>query len=112
MMGLETLRAVNRQATAKAAREARQPFEVTPEDIADNLSGLSIPYIGDRVPRGWRKVTEWFVDKTGFGTAGESAITLSEMRRRIVRNGPGYGYGSMEEGQFQIYVAVFVRVAR
>jgi hypothetical protein len=133
------LKYVNRQATRRAAKAKHVPLIIDQQDIADakngDLSGIRIPYVGERTPRGWRQVNivEWFhkgeelegyvrrgvytyngkgaffVDKSGFGAPGEPALNLEEFLD-LIR--PGYGYGVIEEGQFQVHVAVFERSAK
>ena len=103
---------------------------------ADRMPSGGIPYIGDRCPKGWRHVNlaAWFpgprsdydgqskehrgvyleglgygvffVDKSGFGQPGEPALTLKEFGA-LAR--PGFGYGVVEDGQFQCHIGVFER---
>lgn len=101
MMDGATLAAVNRAATRRAQREGREPclFDGDPDRVR-------VPYIGDRTPRGWRRTDRdlMFVDTSGFGREGEPAMT---QRAFLASLRPGYGYGIVEQGQFQAYVAEF-----
>jgi hypothetical protein len=114
MMDLRTLQHVNRQLTQRAAREKRVPVLITPEDVDAYSMGahsaISIPFVGERTPRGYRRVDEpVFVDKSGFGSEDEPAWTLRRFLEHVKACGASY-WASVEEGQFQIYVQRFERV--
>jgi hypothetical protein len=135
MMDSYTIENLARKAARDSARLGKEPAILSESDLG-NLrrgrgTGVRIPFIGDRVPRGWKlvNVAEWFpdlaypgergvypegfrgkgvffVDTSGFGRTGESALTLeqfAEMAR------PGYGYAMIEAGQFQGHIAAFER---
>ena len=106
---------------------------------ADRMPSGGLPYIGNRAPKGWCHVQletwfpgprsdyngesrehrgvylegfgygAFFVDKSGFGTRGEPALTLQEFGA-LAR--PGFGYGVVEDGQFQCHVGVFEKVGK
>jgi hypothetical protein len=80
---------------------------VEAEDLDGLETELSIPNLGDYRPKGYEMIDTWFVDKSGFGSASEPAMTIPRMFEKIRENGPGFGYGMIEEGQFQCYVGVF-----
>ena len=122
MMHQLEIQAISHNAALRAAKEKRVPFYVTHQDLAmyraQDLTRLNIPSIGNYLPPTWRRVdlSTWdnqrgikeemnafFVDK-GFGQQGEAALTL-ERFLEVIR--PGYGYAIIEEGQFQVYVAVY-----
>ncbi len=132
MMDIRTIRDESR----RAARAHKEPFIIEREDLEDARSGnpnaVKIPFIGTYRPKGWKGVnletwfpTEaeraaarvyygdnppfgaFFVDSSGFGTAGEPALTLKEFLGFIR---PGFGYAVVEAGQFQVKVGVFERV--
>jgi hypothetical protein len=111
MMSLETLRAVNARATRQALANKAKPFEVTQKDIDNGLADLRIPFIGDRTPRGWKlaESEDWFIDTSGFGADYEPALSVGQMKARILEKGPGFAYGLSEVGQFQGYLRVFTR---
>ena len=133
---------MNREAARRSAASRRQPLILEQADLdalkqgADRMPSGGIPYIGDRGPKGWRRVNletwfpgprsdyngesldhpgvyleaqgfgAFFVDKSGFGQRGEPALTLQEFAT-LIR--PGFGYGVVEDGQFQCHVGVFER---
>lgn len=142
MMDLATLEHVNRQATRRSAAAKRVPLIVDQRDLdaakRGDYSGVRMPYVGSRTPRGWRRVNvvKWFspdcgedyrglvqrgvytdsngkgaffVDKSGFGRSGEPALTLGEFIN-LMR--PGYGYAVVEDGPFQVHVGVFERAGK
>ena len=133
MMDLATLIHVNRQAARRSANVGKVPLILDQRDIDDMAAGADrmpsggIPYIGDRAPKGWRHVNlslwfldddrhgvyleafgygAFFVDKSGFGSPGDPALTLQQFAA-LIR--PGFGYGVIEDGQFQCHVGVFER---
>ena len=108
MMGLATIRQFQREAARKARRNKAVPVIVEAEDIADaqagNTAAIHIPNLGDHRPKGYKLVDTLFVDKTGFGSEREPALTINGMFRRMKA---GYAYAMIEEGQFQCYVGEF-----
>ena len=87
-----------------------------------------IPFIGKTVPRGYERVSVrhefgedygtgtadggyLLVDSSGFGTPREVAMTGPEFLK-FVRQHPGYGYGIVEAGQFQVVIGVYRRTVR
>jgi hypothetical protein len=131
MMGAQTIISIQSQAAARAALENKQPLIIFPQSLTDDVQG--IPSLGDFVPKGWRLAESgefeslpdngWhhdmpvlFVDKHGFGSPGEPALTLDAFQRAVVEiaqqaaeQDKTVGFASFEEGQFQIYVRVFVK---
>jgi len=62
------------------------------------------PNIGSYRPKGWRLVDRHFVDKSGYGSPHEPALTIQRFLRVLK---PGMGYAIIEEGEFQCYVGEF-----
>jgi hypothetical protein len=115
MMSLATIRRMSDEAAARAQRRKTKPFSFYDEDhverFFDLLTDERFPNLGSRAPKGWSKVDELFCDHSGFGSPGAPALTLDELRVRIVqhvRDGNRYSYGITEIGQFQLYLGVFV----
>lgn len=122
MMSLSTIRHLSNEAAKQARREKRVPLALAePEDV-DNLGkpGHRIPNLGDYRPKGWKLVDEWLCDKTGVGLEWEPALTLKQLREKMkekiaetkahgVSEDLIYGYGTIEEGQFQMVLGVFVK---
>jgi hypothetical protein len=106
-MSIQTIHDLSRKAARKAAREHKRPAMIEAEDLDSLETELSIPNLGDYRPKGYEMIDTWFVDKSGFGSSGERAMTIPRMFEKIRENGPGFGYGMIEEGQFQCYVGVF-----
>lgn len=129
MLPLSDIISENRAVAERAAAVNRVPFTLTSEDLEDARRGVldhvSIPDLGDYRPDGWDRVdlenwypgdrppgvdlnmNAYFVDYSGFGIAGEPALTTAEFFH-LAR--PGYGYAVIESGQFQLYVGVFEKV--
>ncbi len=122
MMSLDTIRSMSRERAEAAATKGLIPFMVETEDLEDwratmemgRLPSLPFPNIGDLDPAGWETVLDGdgdavslFVDKTGMGSLGESALTLQQFIDALE---PGYGYAIVSEGQFQIYIGKFSKV--
>jgi hypothetical protein len=114
MMGLAEIRHLSREAAQKASKAKKEPY--VPFDEAEIEGKLfSIPNLGDYRPKGWKKVEELFCDKSGWGAPGELALTIDQLCNKMLeyhRAGKTYGYGMIEEGQFQCYVGVFEQVVK
>lgn len=113
MMSGEAIREVSKQAAAKARRAKKVPFTVEMEDLQDwkqcvasgNLPLLPFPFLGPYAPRGWQQTnTLFFVDSSGWGGQGESALTIPQFIEKLE---VGKSYAIIEAGQFQIYIAEF-----
>jgi len=125
MMDLGTIRELQADAALRAAEAKLEPWIVWPDDVGNVERLRRIPNLGTHLPDGWRRVdsvdeigphrSQWntgrpdgkrgyFVDKSGFGSPNEPALTAQEMADLLK---PGYGYAIVEEGQFQITIGVF-----
>ena len=104
MYSLATIIDMNEEATRKAKHSGKRPLEFT-----GDLDNLSIPNLGNYVPRGWKLVKTYFVDSSGFGSEDEPAMTIEMFKRQLK---VGYGYAVIEEGQFQVYVGEFERTKK
>jgi hypothetical protein len=111
MMDIGTIREMSRNAAIDAAVRHRKPLIVEAEDIEALKAGkhLPIPFLGDYVPKGWKRTDRevMFVDSSGFGATGEPAMTLNSFFDSLI---PGKGYATVEQGQFQVYVAEYEKV--
>lgn len=105
MYDLATLRAMNRAAASRAAREHKRPYIVEKEDLG-SMPPFPFPNLGDYRPKGWKLIEEHFVDNSGFGSPGEPALTVNEFISKLV---VGHGYAIIGEGQFQVYVGEFTK---
>ena len=79
-------------------------YEQPLQAIRDGENLMSIPFVGDEPIEGWQEIDNLFVDSSGFGRAGEPALTIDEFYKQIKA---GLAYGVTEAGQFQLYVGVF-----
>ena len=109
MMSLATIRDISAKAARKAARAHKVPLTVEQDDL-NNTHFLwehlrAMPFIGDYVPKGYKRVQVFFVDATGFGEPGEPALTQGEFLRKVRA---GHAYAIIEAGQFQVYVGEYV----
>ena len=95
MYGIHELNRINRP---RPGRPVVAKFDVDIESIRH------APFIGDRDVRGWTEVNRYFVDSSGFGQAGEPALTADQFFRKVRK---GFAYAIVEQGQFQIYIAEF-----
>lgn len=104
MLSLSQINAMSREAARKAARNNKKPFIVERDDL-DVMPPFPFPNIGDHHPKGWKHVETHFVDKSGWGSPSEPALTPEQFLAKLV---PGRGYAIIEEGQFQVYVGEFI----
>jgi len=136
MMSGEVIREIQADAARAAAESGQIPAVVWDNDsLAEDLRAM--PNLGDYIPEGWRLAEAgefealpgsypwqrnepdnpvFFVDKTGWGERGESAMTVDQFEsaaRALVAEAAvaskTVGFGMVEEGQFQVYIGCFVR---
>jgi hypothetical protein len=60
--------------------------------------------IGKSIPLGYELTEVFFVDNSGFGDRGESALVFADFLDKVKT---GRYYGIQETGQFQVYIAEF-----
>ena len=91
----------------KAARDSQRNHEV-PGIWHGTENGFKIPFLGDRIPRGWKRTNRapLFVDSSGFGDTSEPALTQDQFFKELTI---GMGYAVIEAGQFQVYVAEYTK---
>jgi len=108
MMGLHTMRQLNREAAMRSAAKKKQPYPLAEDDKAafDTRQRLPFPYIGYWMPEGFTMTRVFFVDSSGFGRRGEPAYQIEEFLDRAV---VGRFYAIVEAGQFQVHIGEFVR---
>lgn len=102
-MSLAAIRSMSEKATQQASKSQKTPY-VAFKDQDEGVFGC--PMLGDYVPDGWEKVETLFVDASGFGQEGESALTKDQFIRKVKS---GFGYAIVESGQFQVYIGVYRR---
>lgn len=126
MMDLQTIREFQAEAAAQAARNKLEPYLAEADDVGRLDRLRRIPNLGTYLPTGWARVDAssfghdngrgagsvdgvpyYFVDKSGFGTPCEPALTARQFADRVK---PGYGYAIVEEGQFQVGIGMFKRL--
>lgn len=65
--------------------------------------------IGDSIPFGYELTGKYFVDNSGLGTRGESALVFTDFLSQVKA---GFYYAITEVGQFQVYISEFKKVSR
>jgi len=131
MMSLEAIRAESNAAARRSARQGLTPLVVwDPEEV------FGAPFLGTRVPRGWRVLRYddlpddfgdrhgfygnddlgvlLFADASGFGSEGEPALTRNGLLRAVedilnARTDLTIGWAVYEAGQFQVHVRPLVK---
>ena len=56
---------------------------------------------------GFKSIGELLVDHSGFGTKGESALTINQFTAQVKK---GLGYAIIGVGQFQVIIGVFKKL--
>jgi len=117
MMSIEYIKALGHDRGLEAKALGLEPLVIDYQDSEFEERLRSIPNLGDYVPDGWEEITRYFVDATGYGAPDESAMTASQFVQtaRQVLGGKEllgiddreYGWGIVEQGQFQVYVGLF-----
>jgi len=120
MYSLQALKQLNEQAAKDSRKRGDVPF------IPQLKAEFKIPSIGERCPRGWKRVNikeaglpmqgvyeddnlgygAYFVDSSGFGSPREPALTVDAFMK-LVNDSGKYGYAIVEAGQFQVKIGVF-----
>ncbi len=133
-MGLQTIRDIQTEAAHAAARRGKFPLVIFNSDtVEDDIKHL--PNLGDYEPEGWDLILlskegidellpQWqqrnldflFVDKGGWGREGEAALTFEQFCKCVAIlvdhfKGKTIGFGIWDEGQFQINVGVYRKLA-
>lgn len=104
MYSLKQIVAMNNNATEKAEEEELQPY-IAKKDNDEGIRGCK--KLGDYIPTGWKLVNSYFVDSSGFGREGESALTFGQLLTKVRK---GYGYAIGETGQFQLYIHEYKKI--
>lgn len=104
MMSLDQIRAASDTMSRRAARNHTQPKVFDEETETSEIFG--IPALGYRVPRGWTLLNTYLVDSSGLGSESEPALTHNGFIS-LIEGAPGYGWGIIEAGQFQVVVGQF-----
>ena len=133
MMSTEQIVEMSRRAARQSAREHVVPLLTEKShleaDVTLKRRLRQTPFIGNRVPRGWRLlnasillgstdncVPYWDdkrrhyymqVDSSGFGSESEPSFTERQFYEAVRKIGPGRAYAIVETGQFQVVVGVF-----
>ena len=134
MFSGHTIRQLQNDAAQRAAEQGKEPLVIWDQASIEN-DIRHIPNLGSHEPDGWElldltdgwndelrlskcRYDSLFVDKAGFGDAGEAALTFDELVPTV-----GYliqiaddkriklGFAIVEEGQFQLHVGVFKKVS-
>lgn len=103
MMSLDAIHQLADEKALQAAKENREPYEAIRD--RDGMV-LKCPNIGSYEPSGFTEIDRLFVDKSGFGSPGEPALTPEQFLGKVKA---GLYYAIVQEGQFQLYIGVFER---
>jgi hypothetical protein len=128
-MSPETIRSMSRDAARRSLRNGDVPLLVRDEDrgvLNEHLRHM--PNLGDRCPRGWKRVPACSltastsglvpfygkemhhyieVDSSGWGSPGELALTFGQFCQWVSEAPGELGYAIVEAGQFQVVIGVF-----
>lgn len=131
MMSLETIRSMSKQAARRSREAGLEPLLVRDHDrgvLEEHLR--HIPNLGDRCPRGWKRVPACSltdslsglvpfggkeahhyieVDASGWGSPDELALTFGQFCQWVSEAPGELGYAIVEQGQFQVVIGVFKR---
>tara|TARA_Y100000310_G_scaffold85340_1_gene82189 strand:+ start:1111 stop:1461 length:351 start_codon:yes stop_codon:yes gene_type:complete len=115
MFGLETIKAMNREAGEKAREQGLEPFHLEHESQLDLMPPFPFPNIGDKsaeVSEQHEHIEDLFCDKGGWGADDEPALTIAQLvgkLRALLRENQetGLRLAIIEEGQFQLYIGVW-----
>ena len=109
MISLDQIKALSDERAAQAAQDGLEPYVPFNAAEVNDYPPFPFPNIGSHEPKGWREINRLFVDSSGFGQPGELALTAGQLAFYVL-NHLDNGYAIVQEGQFQVYVAVFERL--
>jgi hypothetical protein len=91
---------------AKAKSEVKMLYRAK---INGDIGVKGAKLIGKDIPLGYELTNKYFVDNSGLGSRGESALVFTDFLSKVKA---GYYYGISEVGQFQVYISEFKKVSR
>jgi hypothetical protein len=113
MLSAYALQDIVNTATRKAKSAGRAPLSIKEFDSKDPYLFIKrIPFLGTYVRTGWEaadSIDDLFVDKTGWDNSGP-ALSIPAFIQRLnafALSGDNYGFGIVEEGEFQLYIRVY-----
>ena len=113
MWGLETIKHLNRKVGEVARDLGKEPLRLDSEMELSQWPPCPIPHLGsacEDVDEDHERVETLFVDSSGFGSEGEPALTMRGFKVRLEELLNEHGpllLAIEEQGQFQLYVAVW-----
>lgn len=113
MMSAAMIQQMSYEAARSARQAGKQPLPLEKGDVAAwrRKKRCPIPNIGNMKHEDWRETDRWAVDKSGFGASYEPAMTIARFFDEAEKlEETGKALAIVEEGQFQMYVGVFVPV--
>lgn len=105
-MDLQTIARLSREQGMRASKKHKKPYLFEEED-RKHFPPFPFSNIGDYRPIGWELVNQYFVDKSGFGSDDEPALTIERLIKKLKA---GMGYAIIEEGEFQLYIGEFKKL--
>lgn len=114
MWSMKTIQDLADEASKRAKKQHLKPRKIADALKSWKVSGrLNVPFLGDYVPEGWVRVEEiepYFVSASGVGDETEPALNKDRFMLVLedyARSGEPYGLGVIEQGQFQVYIALY-----
>ena len=113
MWGLETIRRINQTSAERARELGLEPVLLETAAQLKDWPPFPIPHLGGAcsdVDAEHERIETLFVDSSGFGAEDEGALTGKQFKDCLLKmmgdNGPLL-LGIEDQGQFQLYVAVW-----
>jgi len=115
MFGLETIKAMNREAGEKARDKGLEPFHLERAPQLDLMPPFPFPNIGDdsvEVSKRYEHIVDLFCDSSGMGADDEPALSIDQLMEKLrvllrENQETGLRLAIVEEGQFQLYIGVW-----
>ena len=104
-MGLETMEKIQREAIARLRAEGKLLYEA----VSDKDEGVFSCPASTKKVKGYTLVNSYFVDNSGFGSEDEPTLTPANFLAKVKA---GFFYGIIEQGQFQVYIGEFKKIAK
>lgn len=113
MWDLATIVEMNKEAGEAARANNIYPYRLNDPGVIAEFPPFPFPNIGDDEEH-WdekmEKIDRLFCDSTGLGSNTEPALTISQLKEKLVKLVEEHGtihVAIVEHGQFQLYIGVW-----
>lgn len=113
MWDLATIKYLNQKVGEEARLAGKEPLRLMSESALEKWPPFPVPHLGEAcedVDEDYTRLETLFVDSSGFGSDDEPALSMRQFKVRVQELFEEHGpllLAIEEQGQFQLYVAVW-----